>query len=78
MQSSYYSIRFGGSLLGSLAGALVSNKATWGWGLTFSQVALINGAIPFVLVTPWLFKYVCVCVCVCVYVWMCGCVDVYV
>lgn len=56
MQSSYYSIRFAGSLLGSLAGALVSNKDSWGWGLSFPQVALINGAIPFVLVTPWLFR----------------------
>jgi tetrahydromethanopterin S-methyltransferase subunit E len=28
MQSSYYSIRFGGSLLGSLAGALVSYAVT--------------------------------------------------
>lgn len=56
MQSSYYSIRFGGSLLGSLAGALVSNRDSWGWGLTFPQVALINGCIPFLLVTPWLAR----------------------
>ena len=57
MQSSFFSIRFGGSLLGSLAGALVSNKDTWGWGLSFSQVALLNGCIPFLLVTPWLFRW---------------------
>jgi len=55
MQASYYSIRFGGGLLGAIAGASVCNKDTWGWGLTFNQVALVNGLIPFILVVPWLF-----------------------
>eukprot|EP01035_Chromulina_nebulosa_P019522 gene19522-25419_t len=55
MQATCYSIRFGGALLGAVFGTAVSNKNSWGWGLTFSQVAFINGLIPFVLVTPWLF-----------------------
>ena len=38
-----------------LLGATVSNQNQWGWGLTFPQVALITGLVPFVLVTPWLF-----------------------
>eukprot|EP00602_Paraphysomonas_sp_CaronLab_P004945 CAMPEP_0185027976 /NCGR_PEP_ID=MMETSP1103-20130426/13370_1 /TAXON_ID=36769 /ORGANISM="Paraphysomonas bandaiensis, Strain Caron Lab Isolate" /LENGTH=448 /DNA_ID=CAMNT_0027562197 /DNA_START=477 /DNA_END=1823 /DNA_ORIENTATION=+ len=56
MQSSYYSIRFAGALIGSVLGALVSNKDIWGWGLTFNQVALITGCVPFVLVCPFLFS----------------------
>lgn len=54
MQATCYSIRFGGSLLGAILGALVCNSAHWGWGLTFRQVALVNGLVPLLLVTPWL------------------------
>jgi hypothetical protein len=55
MQASCYSIRFGGSILGALFGAAVCNQKSWGWGLTFGQVAFLNGTIPFVLITPWLY-----------------------
>lgn len=55
MQSSYYSIRFGGGLIGSVLGTVVSNKDIWGWGLTFKQVLFINGCIPFFLICPFLF-----------------------
>lgn len=44
-----------GSLLGSVLGAIVSNKESWGWGLTFKQVLMINGCVPFFLVCPFLF-----------------------
>lgn len=54
MQATYYSVRFGGGIVGSFAGAMVYNTATWGWGLTFHQICFINGVIPFLLVTPWL------------------------
>lgn len=56
MQASCYSIRFAGSLLGAILGTTVSNQAEWGWGLSFMQVCFINGIIPFILVTPWLFS----------------------
>lgn len=55
MQASCYSIRFGGGLIGAILGASVSNQKSWGWGLTFHQVAMINGCIPFLLVVPWLY-----------------------
>jgi MFS family permease len=54
MQASCYSIRFAGGLLGALLGTGVSNQAEWGWGLSFRQVAFINGMLPFLLVVPWL------------------------
>eukprot|EP01038_Epipyxis_sp_PR26KG_P012294 gene12294-16485_t len=56
MQSSFYSIRFAGSLIGAILGAIICNKKTWGWGLDYFQVSFINGLIPFFLVTPWLFS----------------------
>ena len=55
MQASCYSIRFGGSLIGAIMGAVLCNKDTWGWGLNYFQVSMINGFIPFLLVTPWLY-----------------------
>lgn len=55
MQSTFYSIRFSGGLLGALLGACVSNQKTWGWGLEYRQVAFINAMLPFFLVVPWLF-----------------------
>ena len=42
-QATCYSIRFGGSIAGSLAGCLLYNRETWGWGLTFEQVCAVNG-----------------------------------
>jgi len=56
MQASCYSIRFAGSLIGALLGTAVCNQESWGWGLTFMQVSFLNGAIPFLLVTPFLFS----------------------
>jgi hypothetical protein len=58
MQASCYSVRFTGSVVGAMVGALVSNQKQWGWGLTFLQVAFLNGIIPLVLVTPllWVLK----------------------
>jgi hypothetical protein len=55
LQSSCYSIRFAGGLIGAVLGATLCNRKQWGWGLTFNQVAMLNGLIPFVLVTPFLF-----------------------
>jgi len=55
MQASCYSVRFTGSLLGAILGASLTNKEAWGWGLSFKQISLINGLIPFILITPFLF-----------------------
>jgi hypothetical protein len=56
MQSSCYSIRFGGSLFGAILGATLCNKSDWGWGLNFFQIAFLNGLIPFICVSPWIYK----------------------
>ena len=58
MQASCYSIRFGGTLIGSLLGAAVCNRSTWGWGLSFHQSALLNGFLPLLLILPHLQRYV--------------------
>lgn len=57
MQATYYTVRFGGGIAGSVAGAVFYNKESWGWGLTFQQIAFINGMIPLCLVAPSLFWY---------------------
>mmetsp|Transcript_17451 Transcript_17451/g.38704 ORF Transcript_17451/g.38704 Transcript_17451/m.38704 type:complete len:584 (+) Transcript_17451:166-1917(+) len=54
MQATFYSVRFLGGLLGAILGACVCNQDTWGWGLTFHQVAFCMGLIPFLIVIPWL------------------------
>lgn len=56
MQASCYSIRFAGSLIGAICGATLCNKKSWGWGLDFMQLCFLNGALPFVMVTPFLFS----------------------
>jgi hypothetical protein len=38
-----------------IIGASVCNEKSWGWGLSFPQVAFLNGIIPFVLVTPYMY-----------------------
>jgi hypothetical protein len=57
MQSTCYSIRFGGSVLGAIVGAVLCNKSTWGWGLSYFQSSFVCGMIPFLLVSPWIFKF---------------------
>lgn len=54
MQASFYTIRFAGNLLGAILGGIVCNSESFGWGLTFFQITLINGFIPLVLVSPWI------------------------
>lgn len=57
MQSSCYSIRFAGSFIGSIIGASICNTKEWGWGLNFFEISFIVGLIPFLLVTPMLYRY---------------------
>ena len=55
MQASCYSFRFGGSLVGSFLGAILTNESSWGWGMSFQQIIFLNGILPVLLMTPWLF-----------------------
>jgi hypothetical protein len=55
IQATGYCFRFAGGMFGSLVGASVCNKAQWGWGLSFFQIAFIHGLLPLVLVSPWLY-----------------------
>ena len=54
LQAACYSIRFFGGLIGAVLGATLCNRQQWGWGLTYPQVSIILGLVPFVLVVPWL------------------------
>lgn len=58
MQASFYSVRFAGGVVGAICGAAVCNKEMWGVGLTFQQVACVIGMVPFVLIVPWLYRFV--------------------
>ncbi|CAN0510014.1 unnamed protein product, partial [Laminaria digitata] len=52
MQASCYAIRFAGSVVGCLGGALVYNSEVWGWGLTFRQICFIMSLTPVMLLGP--------------------------
>ena len=52
MQTSYYTIRSFGGLLGALLGALLYNTSTWGWGLTINQCFLLVALIILTTVFP--------------------------
>ncbi len=56
MQASFYSIRFGGTVLGAVVGGSICNSETFGWGLDFFQITFISGFIPILLVAPWMFR----------------------
>ncbi|KAG5179232.1 folate-biopterin transporter [Tribonema minus] len=55
LQATCYAVRFMGSVLGCLMGAVVYNQVQWGWGLSFRQVCLLTGALPLMLLgtTLW-------------------------
>jgi predicted branched-subunit amino acid permease len=46
LQTSCYTIRSFGSIIGALLGALLYNSSTWGWGLDISQCFFLSGIIP--------------------------------
>lgn len=49
MQSTCYAVRFLGSVLGCIGGAVLFNRDQWGWGLTFQQVCFVAALLPAVL-----------------------------
>ena len=51
-QATCYSIRFFGSIVGSLSAILAYNKSSWGWGLSFAQICMTCGLFPVALLFP--------------------------
>jgi MFS family permease len=52
LQTSAYTIRSFGAVIGALLGALLYNTRTWGWGLTINQCFLMSALIPLVTIAP--------------------------
>jgi hypothetical protein len=52
MQSKGYIIRFFGSTVGAMVGAVVYNKEEWNWYLPIRAVFFINAAVPLVFLFP--------------------------
>lgn len=52
MQSKGYIVRFFGSTIGALIGAVIYNKDEWEWYLPMRLVFFINGAVPLVFLLP--------------------------
>jgi hypothetical protein len=51
-QAAGYTIRTAGTCAGSVLGAILYNKESWGWGLTISQVFVINAVLPALALAP--------------------------
>ena len=45
-----------GSVGGAVLGTIVYNRQQWGYGMTFSQVCLVNGCMPLLLAAPFLYR----------------------
>jgi MFS family permease len=52
LQTSCYTIRSFGTIIGALMGALLYNTMTWGWGLTINQCFLLSALIPLITIMP--------------------------
>lgn len=52
LQATGYIIRFGGGVVGALAGAVLYNKGDWGWGVPIWGIFIINGALPAGIISP--------------------------
>ena len=52
LQTSCYTIRSFGTIIGALMGALLYNTMTWGWGLNITQCFLLSALIPLVTIMP--------------------------
>ena len=52
MQSKGYIVRFFGSTVGAVIGAVVYNKDEWDWYLPIRAVFFINGALPLIFLLP--------------------------
>lgn len=52
LQTSGYTIRAFGMLIGAICGTLLYNTSSWGWGLTVAQLFALNALIPLFGVVP--------------------------
>lgn len=52
LQTSGYTIRAFGCLIGAILGTLLYNTSSWGWGLTIAQLFVLNALIPLFGVVP--------------------------
>lgn len=52
LQATAYVARFLGSAIGTLAGTLLYNKDTWGWGLSISAIFWLNALLPLLIIVP--------------------------
>jgi MFS family permease len=57
-QTSGYTIRAFGCLIGALMGSFLYNTDSWGWGLTIGQIFLLNAFIPLTGVLPSVYHLV--------------------
>lgn len=53
LQATGYTIRFLGSIIGAVLGAILYNKGEWGWGCPMWAIFLINGIVPLLVVAPF-------------------------
>merc|ERR1711871_5463 len=47
-----------GGIIAAVAGAIVYNKEEFGWGLTISEIYLIEGLIPLIFVVPFVWPLI--------------------
>lgn len=52
LQAAGYTLRTAGTCLGSVLGAVLYNTSSWGWGLTISQIFVLNATLPVLLLAP--------------------------
>lgn len=52
LQTTCYTIRSFGCVIGAVLGALLYNTADWGWGLTIAQIFALNGLFPITGILP--------------------------
>lgn len=55
LQTSVYTVKYFGGIIGAILGALLYNTPDWGWGLTISQLFLLSALIPLMGVFPGLW-----------------------
>jgi hypothetical protein len=51
LQTTVYTVKAFGAVLGAMLGAIVYNKEIWGWGLDISSVFLVQAAFPLLTIT---------------------------
>lgn len=56
LQTSAYTIRSFGYVLGALFGALLYNTDDWGWGLTLAQLFLLSALVPVTGLLPAIYS----------------------